>query len=103
MIDNFTLGFYCPNPNTQPNVYQVHHFNKAAREEEYNVLGVTHEDFKLVTGASNLQLRDLHGQQVTFRDQNGVLRPTDAVIRWHYMQCVLRNLSTNEFRMLPVW
>jgi hypothetical protein len=103
MIDDFTLGFYCPDPVDKPNVYTVHHFDNAAEEYEYNVLGVTHKDFKDVTGSNTLKLNALHGQQVTFEDRNGFPRPLDAAIRWHYMQCVLRNLGTGAFRGLPVW
>ena len=105
MIDNFTLGFYCPDPVGHPDMYEVYYFGDD--NDSYNVLGITHADFANVTGIVNHQLANLHRHQVTFEDrtvgQVTLPRPLDAAIRWHYMQCALRKLATGDYKGLPIW
>ena len=105
MIDNFTLGFYCPDPVNRPNAYLAHHFGDA--NDRYNVLGIKRADFERVPGAGNVGLNDLHNHPVTFADlilgQVTLPRPLHTAIRWHYMQCAPRALATIEYKFLPVW
>jgi hypothetical protein len=100
-IDDFRLGFYCPDPVNHPNEYEVQLFKNNC--SDYNVLGITNNAYNQVRGAGNNQLQSLHGLNITFADSNGVVRPLDAAIRWHYMQCVLRNLATDEYQVVPIW
>ena len=109
MIDNFTLGFYCPDPANNPNTYTLHSFGDA--NADYNVLGIKNAVYGNIPGAGNHRLADLHGHQVTFRDltrtqglvQVTYQRPLHAALSWHYMQCALRKLATQAYKGLPVW
>ena len=109
MIDDFTLGFYCPDPVNNPDTYTLHSFGDA--DAGYNVLGIKKAVYANIPGAGNHTLADLHGHQVTFRSrtvtggpiQVTLERPLHAALSWHYMQCALRKLATQAYRGLPVW
>ncbi|KAF9043736.1 hypothetical protein BDZ89DRAFT_1059177, partial [Hymenopellis radicata] len=91
MFDIYDLGLRQIGHN--PDVYEAHNFHLDVPVDQMTMLG---------TALAVMPGPLLHGRQVhPPQPQTADPVPPPGLLRWHYMQCVLRRFGTDDYKGLP--
>lgn len=75
------------------NLYHAHDFVQSPSKPQMTILGQP--------GGSSYDIPLLHGHVVTPPSLNALNNPPAGLLRWHYLQCVIKYFGTDTYKSVP--